>query len=389
MKKITTFVLLAAFLLSLTACGERQEVFPAPQEPVSWQTAEIIPPQEPEELPAADSLEDRLDQWMAELSTEEKVGQLFFVRMPPEAEADDVSTYHLGGYVVFWRNIKEKNPAEMTALLSECQSAAKIPLFLGTDEEGGSVVRFSLNSQLRTEPFSSPRTVYHAGGLDALQADCAEKDEFLQQFGINVNLAPVADTAKDPDSFIYDRTVGDSPEETAECIRTMVEQMTADGMGTCLKHFPGYGDNLDTHTGIAVDERPYSQFETGDFLPFAAGIEAGAPFILVSHNIITCMDETLPASLSPAVHRILREALHFQGLIITDDLAMGAVAQYVSDGSAAAQAIRAGNDMIITTDYPTQISQVLAALEDGTLDMDAVDTACRNVLRVKMQMGLM
>ena len=383
MKRLIALVLTLLILLSLTACGGRQEIFPPETAEEITQTAE------PEiETEMIDPQEEKLNSLLAEMTTEEKVGQLFFGRMPVDTEVADVSAYHLGGYVVFWRNIKERTAQELTDLLSACQSAAEIPLFLGTDEEGGTVVRFSLNSNLRTAAFSSPRFLYDNGGIDTLVTNCAEKDTFLQQFGINVNLAPVADCATEESAFIYPRTVGNSPVETAECVSAMVSQMVSDGMGCCLKHFPGYGNNVDTHTAVAVDDRPYTQFVTEDFLPFQAGIRAGAPFVLVSHNIITCMDSEFPASLSPAVHDILRNTLGFEGLIITDDLTMAAVAEYVENGSAAVQAILAGNDMIITTDYPTQIAQVLEAVENGTLPMDTVDTACRRVLKVKMDMGL-
>ena len=387
MRRLLALLLILLTLLSLTACGERQEILPEESTEAAEQTqpAEATLPQ-PEII---DPVEVRLDALMAEMTLAERVGQLFFVRMPLETEVADVSGYHLGGYVVFWRNIRYKSAAELADLLAACQAEAKIPLFMGTDEEGGSVVRVSLNSLIRQAPFSSPRYIYNMGGLDALRADSAEKDALLKSVGINVNLAPVADCATDQSAFIYDRTVGSSPTEAAQCVRTMVEQMRADGMGSCLKHFPGYGNNVDTHSAIAEDTRPYEQFVAEDFIPFQAGIDAGAPFVLVSHNIIDCMDPTLPASLSPRVHEVLRQELGFEGLIVTDDLTMAAVAAYVENGSAAVQALLAGNDMIITTDYPTQIEQVLDAVADGSLPTEIVDSACRRVLRVKMEMRLM
>lgn len=384
MKKLLALLLALLTLLSLAGCGERQALLP--EEDVSEAS---VPAYNAEPEIPVDPVEARLDEIMAGLSTEEKVGQLFFVRMPIGTEVSDVSLYHLGGYIVFWSNIEDKTAEEITSLFSACQAEAKIPLFLGTDEEGGSVVRFSLNRNLRAASFSSPRSLYAGGGMDALAENCAEKDAFLRQFGVNVNLAPVADCTSDQSAFIYSRTVGNSPSETADCIDTMVRQMVSDGMGCCLKHFPGYGNNVDTHTGVAVDERPYSQFVSEDFLPFQSGIAAGAPFVMVSHNIINCLDPDLPASLSPAVHNVLRDTLGFEGLIITDDLAMAAVAEYVENGSAAVQALLSGNDMIITTDYPTHIGQVLNAVESGVLPMDTVDTACRRVLRGKIELGLL
>ena len=111
--------------------------------------------------------------------------------------------------------------------------------------------------------------------------------------------------------------------------------------------------------------------------------------VLVSHNIVECMDASLPASLSPAVHRILREDLGFDGVVMTDDLAMDAVSAYAQDGAVAVMALLAGNDLVLTTDYRTQIPKVLEAVENGTLEEAAIDTACRRVLLWKQALGLL
>ena len=199
----------------------------------------------------------------------------------------------------------------------------------------------------------------------------------------NENNAPVCDESTEPKDFIYDRTLGQDANMTADYVRLVVPAMTEGGTLPVLKHFPGYGNNADTHTGIAVDQRPMETFETADLLPFKAGIEAGTPFVLVSHNIVNCMDPELPASLSPAVHKILREECGFDGIAITDDLAMDAVKAYARDGAVAVMALQAGNDMVVTTDYRTQIPAVIAAVQEGTLEESVIDDACLRVLRCK------
>ena len=207
-----------------------------------------------------------------------------------------------------------------------------------------------------------------------------------------MNLAPVCDVSTDPSAFIYDRTLGQDAQATAAYVTSVVTAMRECGIGSVLKHFPGYGYNADTHTGIAVDNRPYEDFVNGDFLPFSAGFESGGDTtaVLVSHNIVQCMDADLPASLSPEVHRILREELGFDGVVMTDDLAMEAVSAYAADGAAAAvMALEAGNDLVLTTDYRNQIPKVLEAVENGTLDEAVIDTACRRVLRWKQALGLL
>ena len=115
---------------------------------------------------------------------------------------------------------------------------------------------------------------------------------------------------------------------------------------------------------------------------------AGNAAMLVSHNIVTCMDDTLPASLSPEVHRVLREELGFDGVVLTDDLAMGAIDQYTNDGSAAVLAILAGNDMVVTTDYHRQIPLVVAAVETGKIPMEMIDAALGRVIGWKYDLGL-
>ena len=170
--------------------------------------------------------------------------------------------------------------------------------------------------------------------------------------------------------------------------------MARDGMGSVLKHFPGYGNNPDTHTGSAVDDRPLETFQTSDFLPFSAGLSGSrTAAVLVSHNIVRCMDPELPASLSPAVHQTLRELMtqagRANGVVMTDDLAMDAVEQYAQDGSAAVLAVQAGNDLLISSDYRAQIPQVLAAAQDGTLDTALIDAACLRVLTWKAELGLL
>ena len=391
MKRLLAAAMTALTLLMLAACGS-SPAEEAPQEPAASQVQEEpeTPPEPtPEEL-AAQQIEDLL----SSLTLEEKVGQLFFVRVPDADAAADVSTYHLGGYILFGRDTADKTADALIQTIQSYQDAAAadtgIPLLIGVDEEGGTVVRVSSNPHLRASKFRSPQRAHADGGMEAVLADTREKDILLSALGFNVNLAPVADVSTDPGDFIYDRTLGQDAAATADYVSQVVTQMSGDGMGSVLKHFPGYGNNIDTHTGITVDERPLENFINADFLPFQAGTEAGGgrTAVLVSHNIMAAVDDTLPASLSPAVHDLLREQLGFDGVVMTDDLAMEAVAAYSADGAVAVMALEAGNDLIITTDYRTQIPKVIEAVEGGTLSEDTIDTACRRVLTWKQALGL-
>ena len=395
LKQLTAALLAAGTLLALCGCGAAEPSAP-PVPPEEQQAAEPAPPPPPtpEELAAA-----QIDALCASMTLEEQVGQLFFVRCPAENAAEDVAAYHLGGYLLFGRDYQNSagnwlTADQFTAKLQSYQDAAAIPLLIGSDEEGGSVTRASRDPHLFPEGrFPSPQALLgrREAEPDIFFKDAREKSEALLGYGINVNLAPVCDVSTDPADFIHDRTLGLEATATADYTAAVVSAMKSCGIGSVLKHFPGYGSNADTHTGIALDHRPLEAFRSSDLLPFQAGIAAGGSTtaVLVSHNIVSAMDPDLPASLSPAVHGLLREELDFDGVVMTDDLAMEAVSAYAGDGSVAVMALLAGNDLILTTDYRTQIPKVLEAVEQGGLDRSVIERACRRVLAWKQALGLL
>ena len=392
-------VLAAFLLLTLAACGTA----PA-EEQTSTPPQAAEEPEEPPQPTAEELAQQQIQDILDGMTLEEQVGQLFFVRCPASEAAEDVAAYHLGGYVLFGRDYQNDAGAwltreQFTATVQSYQDAALadtgIPLLIGSDEEGGTVTRASRNPNLFDQKFPSPQALAasqtETDSHSVFSSDAWEKNSALLALGINVNLAPVADVSTDPADFIYDRTLGQDAQATAAYVADVVSAMRDCGMGNVLKHFPGYGSNTDTHTGIAVDQRPLETFEASDFLPFAAGIAAGegTTAVLVSHNIMAAVDDALPASLSPAVHDLLRTELGFDGVVMTDDLAMDAGDAYAADGSAAVLALQAGNDLLITTDYRVQIPQVLQAAEDGVLSAGTIETACRRVLTWKQALGLL
>ena len=391
------FPAVLALLLLLTACAPSAPVTDSGADNTGSSTQNTpsgeaeTPPTEPEEpAPPPDPRQEAIDTLLSSMTLEEKVGQMFFVRCPEFDAVADVTTYHLGGYLLFGRDFKDRSASDVTDLLETFQAMSAIPMLIGVDEEGGSVVRLSSNPNLAPDgKFRSPQRLYAQGGLEAIREDTRTINEGLLSYGINVNFAPVADVSTNSADFIYDRTLGQDAAATAEYVAAAVEEMGAVGIGSVLKHFPGYGSNSDTHTGVAIDSRPYDQFLSQDFLPFQAGIDAGAGCVLVNHNVVESMDGTLPASLSPEVHRILREELGFTGVTLTDDLAMDAVEAYAEDGSVAVLAVLAGNDMIVTTDFEEQIPLVIAAVESGAIDEDLIDQAVSRVLGWKYDLGLL
>ena len=332
---------------------------------------------------------DPLQKILDSMTPEEKVTQMFWVRCPAQGATQTVSDWQIGGFILFGRDFAESTPQQLRQTIGEYQQAAKIPLLIGTDEEGGEVVRASRYPQFRANAFQSPRKLYEQGGLDSVLRDAAEKSAFLLDLGINVNLAPVCDLSVNSTDYIYSRALGQDAQTTASYVSALVWQMQQSGIGSVLKHFPGYGPNGDTHLGFVRDDRPLETFQAEDFLPFQAGIDAGAPSILVSHNIVSCMDDSLPASLSPAVHRLLRDDLGFDGVIMTDDLSMDAIDSQYGLEESAVLAVLAGNDLLISSDFTTQIPAVLEAVEEGVIPQSQIDSAVLRVLRWKQQLGLL
>ena len=330
----------------------------------------------------------KAEELLNKMTLEEKVGQMFLVRYPEGDVINQIKTYQPGGYILFGRDFENETKQSIAKELGDCQNASKIKMIFGVDEEGGTVVRVSAYKAFRNSKFKSPQELWQEGQLPKILEDSKEKSKLLKSLGLNMNLTPVADVPTKSSSFIYARSYGRGPEKTAIYVSELIKTMNSDKMLSSMKHFPGYGDNVDTHTGISTDNREYDTFKNSDFLPFKSGIEAEAPTILVSHNIVKCMDKNFPASLSEKVHDILRDDLNFTGIILTDDLAMDAVKSYVENGEAAVQAVLAGNDMIISSNFVTQRNEVLKAIKDGKIPETMINTAVRRILACKLAYGI-
>ena len=341
---------------------------------------ELPETEESEPVETEDPVEQRAEELLAGMTLEEKVGQMFIARCPETDAASKVTQYHLGGYILFAREFTGKTKEEVTAAIQSYQNAAKVPLLIGVDEEGGTVNRVSKNANLRETPFASPQELYAQGGWDLIRSDTQEKCQLLQNLGINLNFAPVCDVSQDTNDFIYARSFGQDAEQTAVYVLNIY---------TCNNAYADiFQTNSDTHTGVAYDERPYETFVNSDFLPFQAGIDAGADMVLVSHNVVSCMDDQEPASISLPVHNILRNELGFDGVIITDDLVMEGVRQFAGDAEIAVRAVQAGNDMLCCTDFEVQVPAVIKAVETGEITEERLNESVLRILKMKIELGI-
>lgn len=328
-------------------------------------------------------------QTLAGMSLKEKVGQVFLFRAPTEGDVQTVTEYQPGGFFFGADSFKDKTSEQVRAMLQGYQEANKVKMALAVDEEGGTVTRVSQFPALSPKKFASPQVVYANGGMDGIRQDALDKADFLLSYGLNVNLAPVADVTFDRNTYMFPRAFGRNGTRTAEFVKTVVEAANSKNLSSTLKHFPGYGGNSDTHTGIATDNRNMESFRDSDFLPFQAGIEAGVQCVLVSHNIVTAMDTENPASLSAEVHRILREELGFTGVVMTDDLSMQGLRDKAGESSAAPAAFLAGNDLMLSTDISGDFDALYAAVQDGSVSQERLDESVLRILAWKYTMGIM
>ena len=336
----------------------------------------------------AASTDEKVEKLLSGMSTNEKIAQMMVVAMPAKDAAKIQKKYQFGGYILFGTDFYRTNKSGMKKLLKSCQSKSKIPMLLGTDEEGGTVVRASLYRKFRKSKYRSPREVYRSGGYAGITKDTKSKDKFLKSLGLNCNFAPVADVTYSKSNFMYYRAFSNDAAKTSKFVRLTVTQMGKDNVLSAMKHFPGYGNNGDTHGKIIRDKRAKKTFEKRDLKPFKAGIDAGADMIMVSHTIVNAFDSKRPASLSKKVNNYLRKDMGYDGVVITDGLGMKGITDFVGGdpGKAAVKAVQAGNDMLcVTTSYTKCYSALKAAVKNGSISEAQINESVKRILRMKIR----
>lgn len=310
------------------------------------------------------------------MTIEDKAGQLLLV-----LDSKNLLTNQtMSGCVLFEDDFANKSRNEVIENIERYQSNAKYPMIIAVDEEGGSVVRVS--KYLRDNRFRLPQDVYKSGGMDSIISDATEKSEYLKEFGINVNLAPVADVATNEDDYIYRRSFGVDADATSNYVRNVVMAMSDIKMGSVLKHFPGYG-SAPGSGGTYHDSRDFNSLKNNDLLPFKAGIEAGANSILVTNNIIDSVDNQNPATLSKDIHNLLREDLKYNGVIMTDDVTDLNNNEFGNDSEIVIKAIKAGNDLIMTSRPQIYFESLITAINNDEICLNELDLSVLRVIAWK------
>lgn len=350
--------------------------------------------EEPEET-QEDYLGELVDSYLSEMLVEDKVAGLFIVK--PEA-ITGVSTaiqagegtqtalneYAVGGLIYFAQNIIDE--AQLKEMLANTASMSKYPIFLGVDEEGGTVSRVA-QSSIEVAQVGDMAAIGESGDSSQAYEAGVTIGAYLKDLGFNLDFAPVADVAGADEGALGDRTFGADAQIVGDMVSNVVSGIEGNGVSSCLKHFPGIGYiEEDTHDGRVETTRTLDEMRNSDFIPFKAGIEAGVDMVMVSHVTVASADgEAVPSSLSKTIMTdVLRNELGFEGVIITDALDMGAITGYYTSGEAAVQAIEAGADMLLMPeDFYEAYDAVLAAVQDGTISEERINESLERIYRIK------
>lgn len=371
LKKI---ILLLITLILFSACNHKEEIY--------------IPVNQEEEEIKEEIVLTKEEEILNSMTLEEKIGQLFIVRYENIDEEDEVKQYQLGGITFYGKDFRYEDKDSIIELINSLQSDVKIPMFMSVDEEGGSVARVSRWYQYRSEIFLSPRDYYEQGGLDLVLQMEEEKARLLSSLGLNMNLSPVADISDKPGTFMYDRSLGEDACTTAEFVCRTAKISADYGVGSVIKHFPGHGNNADTHFYTTRDTRSLEELKENDLIPFQAAMDDGYSAVMIGHTVVEALDDEYPASLSKKVHDYIRKQMSFDGVIMPDALDMDTVSSSFNGENVAVLAIMAGNDILCTSEYKEQYEAVLQAVKDNKISIEQIDESVLRILRWKLQLGI-
>ena len=352
------------------------------------------------ELSEEQKTEELIEEYLSNMPLEDKVSQLFFVQ--PEAltgvdtavQASDMTKealqeYAVGGIVMFSKNIQDRD--QICAMLANLQAYSKYPLFLGVDEEGGSLVARVANSGTISVPtFPNMMEIGNTGNPEEAYEVGRTIGTYLKDLGFNLDFAPIADVLVNPENqVIGERAFGSDAELVAKMVKRVVEGLQEQEVSAVLKHFPGHGGTeADSHEGTAILNRTLEELRSEEFLPFQSGIEAGADMIMVGHiSVPEVTGDDTPATLSETVITdLLRNELGFDGIIITDSMSMGAIVDHYGPGEAAVQVIRAGGDMILMPqDFVEARQAVLEAVYQQEITEERINESLRRIYRIKLR----
>lgn len=382
-KRITVYIILLLMALGLGYYLARRGLTNGIEQPPPLSQKE--PPEEPNEP------EDPIRKQIEAMSLEEKVGQLVIVGIDgPEFDDNSkrlIEEYHVGGFIFFKRNLQ--NSRQMLELLNSLKRANavnKVPLFLSIDEEGGQVSRLPAEfmkfpASGKVGDLADSKLAYQLGSV---------LGQVLKSSGFNLNFAPVLDINSNPrNPVIGDRSFGSKAELVSSLGIATMQGLQEAKVIPVVKHFPGHGDtSVDSHVGLPILEHDLARLKSVELLPFQEAIENKAEAIMIAHILLPAIDSEYPSSLSQKIITdILREQMGFEGVVISDDLTMGAIADNYDIGEAAVTAVLAGCDIVLVCHGTENEEKVLQSLLDGVktglIPLERIEDSLYRILSLK------
>jgi beta-N-acetylhexosaminidase len=292
-----------------------------------------------------------------------------------------IQSGQVGGLIILRHNVKSSD--QLMTLVESVSDEHEIPLFLAVDQEGGRVQRLPLNKSdypNAQKIGETPDIAFSYG--QALGAA-------VKGFGLNLNLAPVMDVYSNSDNkVIGNRAFGKTPERVSAVGTEVMQGIQSEGIISCVKHFPGHGDTyIDSHVGLPIVSHNLERLMSFEWIPFQTAIESGTDMIMTAHVQIPKLDAQYPATLSKTIIQdYLRGALAYDGVVITDDLVMGAISKRYDYQEAAKLAIEAGVDVLLISDndYVDEIQHALyTAVSSGEISEARIDKSIKRILSLK------
>lgn len=334
------------------------------------------------------TIDEKVDKIVESMSKTEKLGQMMMIGIQGTKVDDDslymLNQYHMGGVILFDRNMESPEQVKQLTSDLQAQSNEKVPLFIGIDEEGGDVVRMAE----KLTPPPSQKEIGATGDIEQAKTWAIKTAKSLKDMGINVNFAPVADVgSNDKRSYSTDANT------VIDFVRAATKGYQQENIIYSLKHFPGIGKGkVDSHVDSSSIDVAKEVLMAEDILPFKTIIDENDPndyFILVSHLKYPALDEEYPASLSSKIMTdLLRNELGYKGIIITDDMEMGAVANHNDFRSIGVNAVKAGADIVLVChEYEHQQEVYLGLLDavnSGEISQERIDESVKRIIKVKL-----
>ncbi|WP_299512025.1 beta-N-acetylhexosaminidase [uncultured Rummeliibacillus sp.] len=332
---------------------------------------------------------------VSKMSLEEKIGQMILAGISGTTmDANTkklVNQFHIGG-IIFYKN-NFNTPAQTIQLVNQLktENSSRIPLFLSTDQEGGRVTRlpggltnFPTNEQIgkvNNREFS-----YKIGTLLGRE---------LKEFGLNLDFAPVLDINSNPNNpVIGDRSFGNNLEIVSELGIQTMKGIQSQNVIPTIKHFPGHGDtSVDSHLDLPIVNKSLKELKELELIPFERAIDDGADVVMVAHILLPKLDKTNPASMSKAIMTdLLRNKLSFNGVIITDDMTMGAITEHFDIGKAAVESVKAGSDIILVGHNYDNVVKIIASLkravQNGEISEQRLNESADRIIQLKRKYNI-